>query len=188
MELAKSNPEQTDLTQEMDHVPDHNSGKAPVSSVSDKEQAFSNENLEMAAKSFEHEATSLVSGENQSLTGDSSEQTENARNITKNQSTLKEEGAEEVKDNQDSREADVERFSDDEEYPVAPSDDPAGIRKDPDNVRYELTHWTYHLKRAEERFSRAKCEASEERNDLWKSLLTFMCERPAAFNAWQKLQ
>lgn len=81
---------------------------------------------------------------------------------------------------------DDEEYIDEEE--PSPTEDPSGIQNNSDESRYELTHWAYHLKRAEAEYSHSERETSEDWAKLWKSLIDFMCLDPAAFNAWQKLQ
>ncbi|KAL9621124.1 MAG: hypothetical protein Q9160_004375 [Pyrenula sp. 1 TL-2023] len=85
-----------------------------------------------------------------------------------------------------------EEFYDDEEYideeEPSPTEDPSGVPANADESRYELTHWAYHLKKAEAEFSHSERETSGDWVKLWKSLIDFMCRNPAAFNAWQKLQ
>src|SRR5436190_1294192 len=78
-----------------------------------------------------------------------------------------------------------DQFGDDEEYIAdgepTRADGPSEIKKPHLETRYELTHWAYHLQKAESLWSREERESNSEWAEVWKSLTSFMCDSPEAF-------
>ena len=52
--------------------------------------------------------------------------------------------------------------------------------------RYELSYWPYHLQSAERLWKAEERQNSNEWKELWKLVIQFLCESPAAFKAWQQ--
>ena len=52
--------------------------------------------------------------------------------------------------------------------------------------RYELSYWPDHLARAEKLWTIEEREKSDEWKELWRLVIQFICESPAAFKIWQE--
>lgn len=187
LQEAKTSQDQPNGIQEGDDALHPDDSEDDAATAPKGESVSGNEGSQVAATARDGREAPPMENEKPSSHNDREDR---AGGIEKGPDT--ESASEEAKNVQNSDEADNDGFSDDEEYieaeEITPSGDPSGAQTDGDNIRYELTHWTYHLKRAEEQFSRSEREASDEWAELWKSLTAFMCDNPAVFNAWQKLQ
>lgn len=55
------------------------------------------------------------------------------------------------------------------------------------DLRYEITHWAYHVKEAEKLWTKQEMETMSEWKELWDLLEEFLYRKPEAFEAWKRL-